>query len=161
MIPSYDSIELLKTKAISLFQVFESLKESISETEVQIKDVVSSISSIDESILVQSKVVVLFKELIDLFSREQIVRIQDLVTYALKTIFYDRDYRLEIEFGEYRGVNKTVSFYLIETVQVSESETSCSWCSSNKDINVFKLLNPIPYTNLISSDLVGPSSVPE
>ena len=66
-----------------------------------------------EQISTQQEVISKFKEMIDLLSKEQIYKIQELVTDALQTIFYDRDYSLDIVFGD-RGTERTVEFVLVE-----------------------------------------------
>jgi len=106
--------ETLKDRAIRLSSLRSFLQSSLEEKKFSYQKVISRLNDLNLSIETQSQAIVVFKEIIDLVSRKQIDEVKSLLDSALKAIFYDRDYSVEIEIGEYRGVNKTISFYLLE-----------------------------------------------
>ena len=92
----------------------EDLNNQIVDSDVKIAD-------LSKSIINQQKGMSTYKEILDVMSKEQIIKIQSLVTLALQNIFTDRDYSLDIVFGE-RGVDRTVELVLVEKKEVSTSE---------------------------------------
>ena len=92
----------------------EDLNNQIVDSDVKIAD-------LGKSIINQQKGMSTYKEILDVMSKEQIIKIQSLVTLALQNIFTDRDYSLDIVFGE-RGVDRTVELVLVEKKEVSTSE---------------------------------------
>lgn len=59
------------------------------------------------------------KQILDVLSTKHIDQIKKLLDIALRTIFYDRQYSVELEFDDKRGA-RTVEFFLIEHVTDEE-----------------------------------------
>ena len=89
------------------------IKGSIESILSDTKRYKKNIEELTEEIAVQQETVTSYKEVLDILSKEQIIKIQSLVTVALHTIFHDRDYSLDIVFGE-RGLERTVELVLVE-----------------------------------------------
>lgn len=61
------------------------------------------------------QVFVVMKQIIDTLSYESLKQITSMLTYALRTICFDRDYQFEMKVDDRRDV-KTIDFYLVETI---------------------------------------------
>ena len=97
------------------------LEKNISKWESLIVSNNLKVEGLKNQIILQQDAVQKFKEMIDLLSKEQIYKIQELVTNALQAIFFDRDYSLDIVFGE-RGTERTVEFDLVEKKVINGEE---------------------------------------
>lgn len=71
------------------------------------------IVTLNDQKIIQYKALEAVKSIIDKVSREHLNHIQDLVSYGLKTIFFDRNYSLELEVRDLRG-SKALEFKLVE-----------------------------------------------
>ena len=63
--------------------------------------------------LVYEKSISYMKEIIDALSRTQIDHLEKLLNSAVRTIFFDKNYRIEFEVAEYRNSNN-LNIYLID-----------------------------------------------
>lgn len=113
----------LKTKAIEVntqikqhYQTTVNLKKSYSDTVDEIKDVQKTAIILDSSVKV-------LKEILEKISEQYIEKIVNLVTYALNSIFYDKDYSVEIEVSDKRN-SKTAELFLIERKENEVIRTS-------------------------------------
>ena len=107
------SYESLKVRAIRLQSKVQHHKDTALELKAQYNSITKQLSSDRASLLIQETSIKLIKEIIDALSQEHIQRICDLITYGLKTIFYDRDYQIEVLLGDKRS-NKTAELFLVE-----------------------------------------------
>lgn len=103
----------LKVKAISKKSTIEQYHRSAQELSTSYKEEVEKLKSQKESYMILDMSIQSLKEIIDGLSRDHLARIEDLLTYALQTIFYDKQYSVEIQSGDKRNA-KTVDFYLVE-----------------------------------------------
>lgn len=78
------------------------------------------INSINKDLLIQNQSLVVLKEIIDKISEEHINRVVEMLRFAMRTIFYDRNYSVDIELGDKR-TNKQAEFWLIETREGGET----------------------------------------
>jgi hypothetical protein len=69
-----------------------------------------------ELMVVQECAINVIKEIIDKLSQEYLTKVADLLTYSLQTIFYDRNYFVEVQVGDKRNA-KTVEFFLVEETE--------------------------------------------
>lgn len=92
-----------------------------SETELtnQIEESTKSLKGLTTQAEIQKEAISGYKDLLDVISKEQIVSICNLVTKALQAIFEDRDYSLDIVFGE-RGTERVCELVLVENKQTDE-----------------------------------------
>ena len=107
------SYENLKVRSIRLQSKVQHHKDTALELKSQYESITKQLSSDRSSLLVQETSIKVIKEIIDSLSQEHIQRICDLITYGLKTIFYDRDYQIEVLLGDKRS-NKTAELFLVE-----------------------------------------------
>ena len=105
--------ESLKVRAIRLQSKAQHHKDTALELKAQYNSITKQLSSDRSSLLIQETSIKVIKEIIDALSQEHIQRICDLITYGLKTIFYDRDYQIEVLLGDKRS-NKTAELFLVE-----------------------------------------------
>lgn len=108
----------LKVKSIQIQSALKQSKRSALEAKLQIQDIKDKISKGESSILIQESSISIIKELIDRLSEEHISKITSLITYSLQTIFYDKDYKLEVCMGDKRN-SKTAEFFLVENKKVN------------------------------------------
>lgn len=113
----------LKSTAIALKAKAEQIKRSYAQCGTEYKDLGVQIerSTRDLKVLEQSSNVL--KEIVDRVSEEQVQRIVTLVTHALREIFYDKQYSLEISVSDKRGT-KCAELYLTEVVENEEGKKS-------------------------------------
>lgn len=103
----------LKMKAVQMNGELHSnergLKENLvirAQLEQERNQVVAQISDLEEAITK-------FKIIIEKFSRDHIKEVESLITLALRTVFYDKDYALKIKVTDKRN-NKYAELYLID-----------------------------------------------
>ena len=109
-----DNYELLKSKAINLNSDISASRRKLRDSEDRLSDMEDKIDNLKDNRKVQSQAVEILKEVIDKMSRDHIEKVEDLVTFGLQTIFYDRDYALKIEVTEKRN-NKAAELYILES----------------------------------------------
>lgn len=114
-----DRYEKLKVRAIQhKTQVNQHYKSAVGLKQ-QYKETSQKLEESTKSSIIQESSINVLKEVIDKMSREHIERIVDLLTYALKTIFFDKDYSVEVVINDKRNA-KTAEFYLLEETETEK-----------------------------------------
>lgn len=106
----------LKLKSIRFKASANQSLESANDLKMQYEDIVRDLEAEEKSVTIQESSINILKEIIDRASQEHIERIVDLLTYALQTIFFDRDYSVEVVMGDKRN-SKTAEFFLVEKTE--------------------------------------------
>jgi len=108
--------EDLKTKAIRLDSDLKSLETSLKQFQSYKKQKESEIVILREEYKIQEKSIIVMKELIDKLSQQHIKKLVDLLSFALKTIFYDKNYSVELKVENKRD-SKSAQFFLVEKIE--------------------------------------------
>lgn len=111
-----DRYEKLKLKSIRLRTQVAQHYETAKENKKQYLEKKEQLENEKESFLIQENSIDVLKEIVDKMSQQHLERIVDLLTYALKTIFYDKDYSVEVILGDKRNA-KTAEFQLVERTE--------------------------------------------
>ena len=107
--------EDLKTKAIRLDSDLKSLETSLKQFRSYKKQKESEIVTLRGEYKLQEKSIIVMKELIDKLSQQHIKKLVDLLSFALKTIFYDKNYSVELKVENKRD-SKSAQFFLVERI---------------------------------------------
>ena len=107
--------EDLKTKAIRLDSDLKSLETSLKQFRSYKKQKESEIVTLRGEYKLQEKAIIVMKELIDKLSQQHIKKLVDLLSFALKTIFYDKNYSVELKVENKRD-SKSAQFFLVERI---------------------------------------------
>lgn len=116
------SYEALFNKAIRRKSVIETLKQQKQALIDMKQDKVNLLEQKMKQQVVYEDAITIMKELIDKLSRTHLDHLEQLLNTSVKTIFYDRDYRIEFEVTEFRNSNNLI-IYLIETTDEGEIKT--------------------------------------
>lgn len=108
-----ERFEVLKSKAIKLKTQIEQHYTTALDLKAQYDEVTVKLQSEKDSLSTQNFAIDALKEIMDKMSQEHIEKIVDLLTYALRTIFYDKEYSIESSISDKRGV-KNLDFILVE-----------------------------------------------
>lgn len=111
----------LKALAIKKQSEIETTKRQLVSNQDKLQAVQKLLDEAKDSQTRQLEAIQVLKQIIDKMSQDHINRIRKLVTYALKTIFFDKDYAFEIEVDDARNT-KNAYFYLLERVVVDGKE---------------------------------------
>ena len=110
MISNYEG---LYNKAIQLKSKFDTLniqqEDKLKQKETLVKDMANK--RLNQNLYEKS--ISYLKEIIDVLSKSHIEHLSVLLNSAVKTIFFDRDYSIELEISELRN-NNSLTIYLIE-----------------------------------------------
>lgn len=106
--------DALKVSSISVQATKSSLERELKNAEQKKQETIQKIKSIESSMNLLTDALEVLKGIVDSLSRDRIQTLTDLVTYALRTIFFDRNYQLEISVEDKRNT-KTSELYIIET----------------------------------------------
>jgi hypothetical protein len=114
--------EMILTKANQLEDLFvscqaklQATRETINGTEITLGQVKKQHADKILQLEFTEKAIEITKVLIGELSEKSIRKLQELLSYGMKTIFDDKDYSIEIEISD-RGDLKTAEFYLVEKV---------------------------------------------
>lgn len=107
--------EDLKIKTIRLDSDLKSLETSLQQFQSYKKRKESEILILREEYKLQEKSIIVMKELIDRLSQQHIKKLVDLLSFALKTIFYDKNYSVELKVENKRD-SKSAQFFLVEKI---------------------------------------------
>lgn len=105
--------EQLKSRSISIKSDITSSKRKLKDSKDKLGEAESKIDGLREKYRVQEKSVEVLKEVIEGMSKDHIKQVEDLVTFGLHTIFYDREYALKIEVTDKRNT-KSAEIFLLE-----------------------------------------------
>lgn len=108
--------EALKVKSIRLKTSVVQHYQTAKDNQMQYKEKKEQLEREKESLMIQGSSIDVLKEIVDKMSQQHIEKIVDLLTYALKTIFYDKDYSVEVLLGDKRNA-KTAEFQLVERTE--------------------------------------------
>lgn len=108
--------EALKLKSIKLKTQVAQHYKTAKETQTQYAEKKDQLEKEKESLMIQGNAIDVLKEIVDKMSQQHIERIVELLTYALNTIFYDKDYSVEVILGDKRNA-KTAEFQLVERTE--------------------------------------------
>ena len=103
----------LRLKAIKLKAQAEQHLLSAKEAKAAYEVKRDALKKEKESHGIQLAAIDVHAQIVDKLSHQHVDRIVDLVTYALQTIFYDKQYSVEIVLSDKRNV-KTAEFLLVE-----------------------------------------------
>ena len=111
MIESYNT---LRDRALSLKSKKELSTKNLLNSQTLLNSKLDELKQVKENRLIQESSIKVLNNIIELTSKENIKQIVDISTYALQTIFVDKDYTLELEIRELRSKN-TCELYLIDS----------------------------------------------
>lgn len=103
----------LYNKAIQIKSKYETLQSQLDNKKEQKIELVNKMKSNLHKQLVYEKSISYMKEIIDALSRTQIDHLEKLLNSAVRTIFFDKNYKIEFEVAEYRNSNN-LNIYLID-----------------------------------------------
>lgn len=115
--------EDLKLKSIKLKAQVQQSYQVAKDNKLQYEEMKKKLEEEQKSLLVQGNAINVLKEIVDKMSQQHIERIVDLVTYALNTIFYDKNYSVEVILGDKRN-SKTAEFQLVERTETEVIRSS-------------------------------------
>ena len=111
-ISQYNDLHL---RALKIKARYDSLNAQYNDLQNKLEEKRNEIVNLKKSLVIQNTSIDVLKEIIDKLSREHIDKLVDLLTYALQTIFYDKNYSVEVLLGDKRNV-KTLDLQLVEKV---------------------------------------------
>ena len=107
--------EDLRIKAIRVDSDLRSLETSLRQFQSYKKQKRSEIVGLREEYKLQEKSIIIMKELIDKLSQQHVKKLVDILSFALKTIFYDKNYSVELKIENKRD-SKSAQFFLVEKI---------------------------------------------
>lgn len=111
MIESYNT---LRDRALSIKSKKELSTKNLLNAQNLLNSKLEELKQVKENRLIQESSIKVLNNIIELMSKENIKQIVDIATYALQTIFTDKDYALELEIRELRSKN-SCELYLIDS----------------------------------------------
>lgn len=103
MIYSTSDYQALRDRAIKLNSLKDTSYKNYKNAEVKFIETAEKLLQAKEQLLVQEASIKVLREIIDIMSREFIDSIVDLLTFALQTIFVDKDYSVKVLLKESRN----------------------------------------------------------
>lgn len=103
MIYSPSNYQNLRDRAIKLNSLKDTSYKTYKNAEVKFTESAEKLLKAKENLLVQEASIKILREIIDIMSKEFIDSLVDLLTYALQTIFDDKDYSVKILLKESRN----------------------------------------------------------
>ena len=114
MLYSPSQYQSLRDRAIHLKSLKDSSYKNYKNAETMFTESAQELLGVKEKLLVQEASIKVLREIIDIMSKEFIDQIADLITYALQTIFHDKDYSIKILLKESRN-SKQADIILLST----------------------------------------------
>lgn len=105
--------DALKVKAIRTATAIDQHRRTALDLRQQFQDKKQEYEDNSESLVIQDSAIQTLKEIVDRMSSEHIERVVNLLTYALQTVFFDKEYSVELLMGDKRNA-KTAEFFLVE-----------------------------------------------
>lgn len=105
----------LKNTAISINSDISASKRKLNGSRTELNLLEDEIADLKNNGEIQQSSIEILKKIVENMSKEHINQIEDLLTYGLQTIFYDRDYEIEIQVEDKRN-NNYAEIFLIERV---------------------------------------------
>jgi hypothetical protein len=103
MLYSPNNYQDLRDRAIKLNSLKDTSYKTYKNAEVKFTESAEKLLKAKENLLVQEASIKILREIIDIMSKEFIDSLVDLLTYALQTIFEDKDYSVKILLKESRN----------------------------------------------------------
>lgn len=116
MLYTTSNYQALRDRAIKLNSLKDTSYKNYKNTEVKYVETAEKLLKVKEQLLVQEASIKVLREIIDIMSKEFIDSIVDLLTFALQTIIYDKDYSVKILLKESRNSKQA------EIILVSKQE---------------------------------------
>ena len=116
MLYTTSNYQALRDRAIKLNSLKDTSYKNYKNTEVKYVETAEKLLKVKEQLLVQEASIKVLREIIDIMSKEFIDSIVDLLTFALQTIFHDKDYSVKILLKESRNSKQA------EIILVSKQE---------------------------------------
>lgn len=107
--------EELSPKILAYTQKGFSLEQRFLETKEKIEKSTATLHTLKDQMVLLSKAQSAILSLAESMADNHIERVQELVSFALKTVFFDRDYTFKIVVSD-RGSAKQAEFFLIERI---------------------------------------------
>jgi len=107
--------EDLKVKSIEVTSTVRSLESSLNQFKALKKQKELEIEDLKKESIIQDKSIIIMKELIDKLSQQHIKKLVDLLSFALSTVFYDKNYSVELKVENKRD-SKSARFFLMEKI---------------------------------------------
>lgn len=119
MIEEYDS---LYNKAIQIKSKYDTLNTQYDDKLKQKNNLIEEMASKKSNQNLYEKSISYMKEIIDVLSKSHIEHLSVLLNSAVQTIFFDRNYSIELEISELRN-NNNLTIYLLENKDGSVLKT--------------------------------------
>jgi hypothetical protein len=116
MLYTTSNYQALRDRAIKLNSLKDTSYKNYKNTEIKYVETAEKLLKVKEQLLVQEASIKVLREIIDIMSKEFIDSIVDLLTFALQTIIYDKDYSVKILLKESRNSKQA------EIILVSKQE---------------------------------------
>lgn len=111
----------LKSRALKLKSNIDYMKRSNDEDRVELNDTTNKIQSLEQQMSLQIASSTTLKHITDVMTLDKVNQMKDLLTSAVKFIFDDRDFEVDIDIKELRG-SKSAEFLLQEKVVINGKE---------------------------------------
>lgn len=112
---STDEFESISPLILNYVQQGKILENKVVEIESKVNESTNLLLSYKERHLLLSKAQSVIQNLAEQLADNHIQRVQELVSYALQTVFYDRSYSFKIEVSD-RGSAKQADLFLVEDI---------------------------------------------
>lgn len=104
---------LLKQQAINAKATYDSYTNTMQDLKTKYFSTRDELQKAKDFVAIQEATVETMRIIIDRMSAEQIKRVTNLMTFALQSIFFDKNYSVELEISDKRGL-KSAEFFLVE-----------------------------------------------
>ena len=113
----------LRDRALSVRALKEQSYRALVNSEAIYSKKLLELRDVKESRAIQESALKILREILDTMAESHINSIVDMITYALQTVFHDRNYEVKLVIGESRSVN-TAELVLVDktTENVVESD---------------------------------------
>ena len=142
-----ERFNLLKTKAIQIRSQADQSKKVAQDLKFQYAEKLKQLQKEKDSLSIQGFAVDTLKEIMDKLSQEHVERVVALLSYALQTIFYDKQYSVEIVTSDKRNV-KTADLVLVERKEDTVIRSDFNDSIGGGIMAVVGLVLQVYYTNL-------------
>jgi chromosome segregation ATPase len=95
--------EKLKNKAININSNINASKRRLKNSKDRLDELNDRVEKLRDEYKIHSESIDVLKEIIEGMSVNHIEKIENMITYGLQTIFYDRDYAAEIQVEDKRN----------------------------------------------------------
>ena len=143
----------LKTKAIQIRAQAQQSYKTCFDIKGQYDQITKKYQEDRDSLNIQNFAIDTLKEIMDKMSQEHVEKVVNLLTYALQSIFYDRNYMVEIVTSDKRGV-KTADLMLVEQTEAKVVRSPFSDAIGGGILAVCGLVLQIYYSHVLNQSPV-------